>query len=317
MKLITFKDIENLKIPPNQCYEWVNYIIKHKNEAILPSKISMKPNPEVFCNVMPCMIDSNIGNYAGLKVVTRYPNRLPSLDGKLLLLDKETGDFLALMDADWITTMRTGAVAVNSIMLFAKKDFETIGFIGLGNTAMATLLILQNILPDKHLKIKLFKYKNQEEIFKQRFEKYSNLEFIYVDTYEQVVKGSDVVVSAVTYLDVDICSDDCFDEGILVIPIHTRGFTNCDLFFDKVYADDTNHIHHFKNFDKFKNFSEVTDVMNGRCNGRENDKDRIIVYNIGISLHDIYFAANIYKILDNKKTLLELDMKQPKEKFWV
>lgn len=316
MKLITFKDIENLKISPNKCYEWVKNTIKNKNKAILPSKISMRPYPEIFCNVMPCMIDSNIGNYAGLKVVTRYPNRNPSLDGKILLLNKDNGNFLALMDADWITTMRTGAVAVNSIVLFAKKGFKTLGFIGLGNTARATLLILQNVLPDRNFKIKLFKYKGQEDSFKKRFEKYNNLEFEYVQTYEDLIKGSDIIVSAVTYLEEDICSNDCFDEGVLVIPIHTRGFTNCDLFFDKVYGDDISHIHHFKNFDKFKNFSEVTDVMNGKCNGRENEKERIIVYNIGISLHDIYFAANIYKLLNNKE-LLELDMKQPKEKFWI
>ena len=27
-----------------------------------------------------------------------------------------------------------------------------------------------------------------------------------------------------------------------VIPVHTRGFQNCDLFFDKVFADDTDHV---------------------------------------------------------------------------
>lgn len=28
------------------------------------------------------------------------------------------------------------------------------------------------------------------------------------------------------------------DTGVLIVPIHTPGFTNCDLFFDKVFADE-------------------------------------------------------------------------------
>ena len=72
----------------------------------------MKPSEGTFCNVMPCILNNG---YGGVKIVTRYPERIPSLDSRLILFDAMKGDFLALMDADWITTMRTGAVAAHSI----------------------------------------------------------------------------------------------------------------------------------------------------------------------------------------------------------
>ena len=101
-------------------------------------------------------------------------------------------------------------------------------------------------------------------------------------------------------------------------PIHTLGFTNCDLFFDKVFADDTGHVHHFKNFDKFKNFAEVCDVVNGEKQGRENDSERILTYNIGISIHDINFAANIYSmILSADGEVPSVNFEDPTEKFWA
>ena len=78
-----------------------------------------------------------------------------------------------------------------------------------------------------------------------------NLHFEYVNDNKSLVKGSDVVVSCVTYFADDFCPNECFDEGVLVVPVHTRGFTNCDLFFDKVYADDTGHVDHFKHFSEF------------------------------------------------------------------
>jgi len=321
MKIITFEDIAGLKIQPEVCYEWAEAMIRTKREALLPPKISVKPADGVFCNVMPSMIPGPAGSHmGGVKVVTRYPGRIPSLESRILLMDADSGEFLALMDGTWITTMRTGAVAAHSVILFAKKGFDTIGIMGLGNVARSTLLILASKLPDKEMHIKLLKYKGQEEDYAARFKDHKNLHFSFVDTPEKMVSGSDVILSGATYVPEDVCADEFFGEGVMVQPIHTLGFTNCDLFFDKVFADDQGHVCHFKNYDKFRNFSEVCDVVNGIRPGRENDGERILVYNIGISLHDIYYASSVYKMMQENGTaaaLPDVDMKDPGVKFWV
>ncbi len=321
MKIISFQDISELNISPVLCYDWAEKMIKNKKKALLQPKISLKPYDGVFCNVMPSMVPGDGDElWGGVKVVTRYPNRVPSLESRLLLMNADTGEFLAIMDGTWITTMRTGAVAAHSIMLFARKDYATIGMMGLGNVSRSTLLVLAEKIKDKELNIKLLRYKGQEEDFAKRFTGYDNLRFSFVDTPEEMVKDSDVVLSGATYLPKDICGDEYYKEGVLVQPIHTLGFTNCDLFFDKVYADDEGHVHHFKNYDKFRRFGEVCDVVNGIEPGRESDDERILVYNIGISVHDIFFASSIYKMM-KKDGLLEalpdIDMKDPQKKFWV
>ena len=312
MKIITFSDVKNLNISPETCYEWVSETIRDKERYILPPKISLKPRDGVFCNVMPTIG----GSMGGVKVVTRYPEREPSLDSKLLLMNADNGDFLALMDADFITAMRTGAVAAHSIRLLAKTGYSTIGIMGLGNTARAALLVLLEVERDKHFDVKLLRYKDQAESFIERFSDYKNVSFTIVDTPRDIVRGSDVVISAITYTDGDLCADEDFDEGVLVVPIHSRGFTNCDLFFDKVFADDEGHVCHFGNFKKFRSFAEVSDVVNGRAKGRENGRERILAYNIGLSIHDIFFASKIYGMLSDKN-LPEIDLKSPSEKFWV
>lgn len=313
MKVITFDDIVNANISPVECYNWTSQMIAQKNNTILPPKISMKPLDGMFCNVMP----SIVGNSGGVKVVTRYPERTPSLDSFLVLFDVQTGKNLAIMDANWITAMRTGAVAAHSIIHLAKPDFYKIGIVGLGNTARASLLVLASVLPNKKMHIKLLKYKNQAEAFILRFKDFENLSFSIVETAAEVVKGSDVVVSAATYMPVDLCPDECYDEGVLVVPIHTLGFTNCDLFFDKVYADDYGHVKHFKNFDKFKSFAEVCDVVNNKVKGRENNNERILAYNIGLSIHDISYAARIYDLFKDDDSFPMIDLDAPTDKFWI
>lgn len=320
MKEITFQDIQKMHIPPEQCFEWVSKTIRHKKDALLPAKIHMALEGNVFCNVMPSILHFPDASWGGVKVVTRYPERVPALDSKILLFDAKSGEFLALMDANWITAMRTGAVAAHSILHLAKKDFRTVGIIGLGNTARATMLVLASMVK-RELEVKLLRYKDQAQLFMERFADYPNLHFTVVDDAASLVKGTEVVVSCATYFENDICSDDCFDEGVLVVPVHTRGFTNCDLFFDKVFADDRGHVDHFKNFSKFKYFAEMCDVVNGRDAGRESDTERILAYNIGISIHDICFAAEIFQKLkkdpEQFDRLKGIDLHEPEEKFWL
>ena len=313
MKIITHQDILNLNITPSEAYDWSEFVIKNKNTAILPPKISIKPDTMegVFCNVMPCYF----GDFGGVKMVTRYPDRAPSLDSQLMLLDTKTGVTKALIDANFITALRTGAVCVHSLLQFAVKDFSTIGMMGLGNVARATAIILFDKVKDRKLTVKLLKFNDEHQLFADRFKDCENVEFVFCDTAEEVVDGSDVVISAVTYAGQNLCEDKYFKPGVVVIPVHTLGFTNCDLFFDKVYADDYGHVKHFKYFDKFKSFAEVSDVVNGIKAGRENDEERILVYNIGIALHDIYFAGQIYNKMENSAT--EVEFLPPTERFWL
>lgn len=316
MKAISFEDIKSLNISPSDCYQWVSEMILHKNEAFLPAKTHMSMPGNVFCNIMPSLFSG----WGGVKVVTRYPERKPSLDSKILLFNADSGEFLALMDGNWITAMRTGAVAAHSVIHLAKSNWETVGMIGLGNVARTSMLVLA-AEADREICVKLLRYKDQAEAFRDRFKDYRNLHFTIVDSVEECVRDSDVVISCATYFENDICPDDCFGEGVLVVPVHTRGFTNCDLFFDKVFADDTGHVDHFRNFSRFRYYAEVSDVVNGRSEGRANDKERILAYNIGVSIHDVNYAAHIYRKMKDSpegfSRLADIDMRDPAEKFWV
>lgn len=310
MKVIDFEQIRSLNISPAQYFSWVSEMIAKKGEAILPAKLSLKPADGIFYNIMPSLLPKE--NYAGVKVVTRYPARQPALDSEILLYEMESGLPCALLDGTYITAVRTGAVAAHAVKLLANPDFETIGFIGLGNTARAAMEMLLMLYPQKKITVKLLKYKNQHELFAARFPA-AQIQYVYCDTPQAVIEDSDVILSAVTVFEEDICGTEYFKPGCLVVPIHTRGFTNCDLAFDKVYADDTAHVHNFKNFGKFRFFAEVADVVNGKAPGRQSAEERILAYNIGLSIHDIYLAEKIYTRMLGSQ---EVDLKAPKEKFW-
>ncbi len=314
MILIQNKDIRELNISPAECVEWVRFSFLHKPECQLPHKISLHPQATDFINTMPCILPPSIGRYC-VKIVSRIEGRIPSLSSDCFLYDSRTGEFLAVINSDWITTMRTGAVAALAVDTFKKSNTEIISFIGLGNTARATMLCLTAVLcPNVQYKIRLLKYKDQAEKFAEQFSYVKNVTFEIVKSVEDLFEDSDVIVSCVTeakelfYEDTRI-----YKPGVLIVPVHTKGFQNCDIVFDKVYCDDYAHVSGFKYYDQFKWKAEIGEVLRGEKTGRKDDNERILDYNIGLGIHDAFYCSKIYDMLDkNKCVQINIDHSQDK-----
>lgn len=294
MRIITDKEIREMNITGDECLDWIQGALAEKKFAYLPAKESIKPSKNVFFTSMPCLLQRE--NVYGLKMVSRIPGRMPALDSDLLLYDATTGELKAFMEADWITSMRTGAVAAYTILQLAPKDFKTMSCVGLGNTCKATLDIL---LPhiERPIEILLRKYKDQAEAIIERYKKYENISFKIVDNNQEFFEKADVVLSCVTCCDGNMSQDEWFKENVLVVPVHTLGFQNCDLFFDRVVIDDYEHTKKFKYFNEFKNVTELEKIHELKDSDKQG---RILAYNVGIALHDVYFASRIYEKANDK-----------------
>lgn len=299
MKIITDRDIADLGITPCQCIEWVKEAFLMKNISQLPPKISLHPQGTDFINTMPCMLPMGYHTF-GCKVVTRIKGQTPALKSKMMMFDTTTGEMTALIDTDWITAMRTGAVAALAINTFRHSHAKIYSFVGLGTIGHATLdcFLASNMTSD--ITIRLKRYKDHAEKTIERYKKYSNVSWEISETMEYLMQDSDVIVSCITDADGLLVEDTgLFKPGALVVPVHTRGFQNCDIVFDKVFADDEGHVKGFKYYSHFRKFGEIGDVLSGKINGRVSDAERILSYNIGIALHDILFGYRIYNSLIN------------------
>lgn len=312
MKIITHQQIKDLDIHPNDWFNWADHVLRNKHKYTMPAKTSIHFDTSYF-NTMPSILPEE--NVMGVKVVNRYLGRIPSLDSQLLLYDYSSGEPLALMDASLITAMRTGAVTVHAMELFANPSFYEVGIMGFGNIGIACMKVMLAHYSDRRFRLKMLRYKDHAEKMAEYFEKYHNVEFVIVDTVREIIENSDVVISCITYTDKLLGENSWFKEGCLVIPVHLRGFQNCDLFFDKVYGDDYGQVKGFQYFDRFKYFAETSEVLRGEKAGRENADERILSYNVGMSLHDIYSALQIYKRMNTP--CLEIEKLAPKSRYWL
>ena len=315
--VIQQEQIDKLHINPKECIEWVKEGFLMKDEVQMPAKLSVHPQGEDFITSMPCLLPLRNGKkYFGLKLVSRIEGQTPTLKSDITLYDAETGRLLAVMDGDWITAMRTGAVAALAARTFQREGVATYSMIGLGNIARAVALCLIADNSHRPITIRLMRYKDQAEQFIERFKAYDQVRFEIIEDKTAFVSEADVLISCVTVATELLFPDDSlFKKGVTVIPVHVRGFQNCDLFFDKVFGDDTGQIQKFKYFNQFRAYDEIHHVLQGKNPGRTHNEERILSYNYGIALHDIVFASRIYEKARANATGFEL--KKQESKIWV
>ena len=81
---------------------------------------------------MPCFLDDAFGT----KCLTVFPNNpakgYPFIDGLMLLNNHENGKTEAIMDAKYLTQLRTGAAGGVGIRHFSRSDCRSVGIIGAG-----------------------------------------------------------------------------------------------------------------------------------------------------------------------------------------
>ncbi|MBD5280220.1 MAG: ornithine cyclodeaminase [Bacteroides sp.] len=297
MRIITDEEIRVLRISPEQCVEWVREAFLIKDRCQLPPKISLHPQGTDFINTMPCILPPEYHTF-GCKVVSRIKGQHPALNSEMMIFDTMTGKMTALVNTDWITAMRTGAVAALAINTFRKSDAKIYSFVGLGAMGHATLDCFLATNNDRPLIIRLKRYKDHAEKTIERYADYGNVTWEISETMEDLVRDADVVVSCITDAQGLLVEDvNLFKPGVLVVPVHTRGFQNCDTIFDKVFADDEGHVKGFKYFNQFRSFGEFADVLENKINGRITNSERILTYNIGLGIFDVYFATKILNLL--------------------
>lgn len=303
MKIITFEQIKKLNISSSEYYQWIDDVLRHREDYQMPTKTRIKLSEADYFNVMPCATPKK-DDFIGAKIVSRNELRHQkgglNLDSQIYLFQQSTCELLAVMDGTYITTVRTAAVAAHTFLNLV-DNYETISMVGLGNIGTSIGEILFPKLPkNKKIQIKLFKYKDHAERFKKRFAKYNQINFEIVNNYDDLMKNSDVIISSVSFIDQDFCDEKIYKPGCTIIPVHMRGFMECDKTFDHIIASDMERIKGFKYYDYYKKLSSTDDVLFNHKPLREKPTDRVIIYNLGLSITDLYFAGKIYHKLSDK-----------------
>ena len=291
-----------------------------------PPKPGVHPQPDTYIHAMPAYLPEK--GAAGLKWISGFSGNskygLPAVMGLMILNDVTTGQPLAVMEAGWLTAVRTAAASAVAARYLARKNAAVVGIVGAGTQGYAHALAMAEVLPGMQL-LKLFDVNRDilDQCIGTLKNKLPGRVIESVDTAHLAIEGADVVITATSKLSQPVFSKQWIHPGALVLPIHTGGWDRDTPFYvDKFVVD---YWEQFRNGQQKKGayypslppvYAELGEIVVGHKPGRENETEQIMNHNYGIGIHDVAMASAIYERAKIKKLGTELSLIQGDDSFF-
>lgn len=261
-----------------------------------------------WMGVMTAHIDNL--NVMGTKVVTVFKKNInegkSTTNGTLLLLNSESGDLLSIMDATFLTAVRTGAATGVATKYLSRKDSNSIGLFGAGVQARTQLEAICAVRQIE--KIEIFTPTDSKRLdFINELSNDLGITIRKNDNRDTIL-DNDIIVTATTST-TPVFSGDNVKSGthINCIGAHTKTTREIDtttIKRGKLFVDskpsalkeageiliplDNNEI----NLDVIR--GDLSDLVSKKITGRESNEDITIFKSLGLSIEDVSTAKYVF-----------------------
>jgi ornithine cyclodeaminase/alanine dehydrogenase-like protein (mu-crystallin family) len=242
-----------------------------------------------------------------MKWISGYPQNtergLPYISGLMILNDPDTGFPTAIMDATWLTAMRTGAATAVAAKYLAREDSKTVAILGCGVQGRSNLQALQVVLQNLD---NVRAYDIREEAanrFSEECRVSLKIDCIVCRSPEQAVRTADVVVTAGPILrnPSPVIVPDWLTPGVFVCPLDFDSYVTSAAFHaaDLFCTDDVNQLRYYQKAGYFGDIPDqpvdLGDIVAAGVSRRKATAERIISVNLGLALEDVSTAQLIHR----------------------
>ena len=268
--------------------------------------------------------DSRRG-YMGLKIYTSSREGLRFI---VPLFNAVSGELLALIEADYLGQMRTGAASGVATRLMAREDATKVGLIGTGLQARTQLLAIAQVR-----KIERVRAFGRDPIRRARFSSEMaerlTIPVDSADTAEAAVRGADIIVTSTTAsqpvlhgvwlppgvhinaIGANFPQKRELDSGAVlradIIAVDSREQA-------KIEAGDL--IQVFENDpSRWDAVRELAEIADGRTPGRAHSNDITLFKSSGIAIEDVVTASRVYEKAVEMKIGQQVPLWKNEEQF--
>jgi ornithine cyclodeaminase/alanine dehydrogenase-like protein (mu-crystallin family) len=266
--------------------------------------------------------DSAAG-YMGMKIYTTSRHGLRFL---VPLFDAQSGDSLALIEADYLGQTRTGAASGVGTKFLARADASTVGIIGTGSQARTQLEAMVAVRKIEEIRA-YGRDAARRENFAKEMASRLKARVTPVESAERAVRGAAIVITATT-------STQPVVDGAWISPgahinaiganfpqkreLDDEAVRRCELIVvdsreqSKMEAGDL--IDTLSDDDSgWGRVHELSEIVAGKSKGRTSADQITLFKSSGIASEDIAVASRIYELAQQRNVGKQIDMWQQEE----
>jgi len=262
---------------------------------------------------MPSLVEAT--GSLGIKFVSVFPGNKElgkkTIYGLMVLADVATGEPLAVMDASYLTVLRTGAASGLATKLLARKDAKIAAVIGTGAQSRGLIQAILAVRPVEELRLFNRSAQKALELANEIAEQYGKDRLFVraVNSPEEAVKGADILVTA-TNSAAPVFPGECVDQGIHVNAVGSFRPEMQELpsllvaKADKVVVESKEAALEESGdllvpireglFSADDIFAELGEIASGDKPGREREEEITVFKSVGLAAMDVVVAKAMY-----------------------
>jgi ornithine cyclodeaminase/alanine dehydrogenase len=269
----------------------------------MPPKTAIHPgSPDSFIHAMPASILSM--GAVGVKWIAGYPENQargrPYINGLLVMSDPATGIPVAVLDATWITAVRTAAASAVAARRLARPSSRTLAVLGCGVQGEAHVEALPIVLPELN-SVSTYDPDRARAVALAAAAEARGLRATVADEPRLAMDGADVVVTAGPILHTPHATirGAWLAPGMFASAVdfdsywHPDALARLDLF----TTDDVPQLEHFREAGYFAAIpavdADLGELVTGRHPGRTDPRQITMACNLGLAIDDVAVAVTV------------------------
>jgi alanine dehydrogenase len=278
--------------------------------AILHSRQRLHVPGKSYLHYMAAA-DSTSG-YMGMKI---YSSAREGLRFLVPLFETQSGDLAALIEADYLGQMRTGAASGVATRVMARANACNVAVIGTGLQARTQLDAVSRVR--KLEKVRAFgRDRGRREQFAKEMTERTKVPVTAVNSAEEAVRGADIVITSTTATN-PVVEGHWLSAGVHINAIganfpqkrelDAEAVNRCDV----IAADSREQSRHEsgdliqvfgESAERWARVRELSAIVAGKIPGRTSDDQITLFKSNGIAIEDIVVAGRIYELARERGT---------------
>ncbi len=244
--------------------------------------------------------------YLGLVGWKAYTTTKSSMRFHVAAYDIATGAMRALIDANWLGQLRTGAASGVATKFLANPNASTVGLIGTGLQARTQLMAMCEVRPIKRVEV-FSRDAARRSAFATEMQQRCGVDVVPVESAQQAVSGKDIVITA-TYSKQPVFDGRDLQAGCHVNAVGSNYWSKTELDVEtirrcgaivcdsieqcRVEAGDfaASLAGGVTSWDAMR---ELSHVVSGKAAGRADAQEITLFKSVGLALEDIALAGEL------------------------
>lgn len=231
----------------------------------------------------------------------------------VLLYDSENGDMLAMIEADRLGQMRTGAASGVATKYLARPDADTVGIYGTGWQAESQLMAVCDVRKIKSIKA-YGRNSQRREAFARKMSSLLRVDVSPVESPEEAARGQAIVITATSARE-PVLKGEWIESGTHLNVVGSNFLSKAEVDVEtikraSIIAVDSIEQSRIEAGDllpaiergviSWESITELGRIVAGIHRGRTSENDITLFKSNGIALEDISTALRVYNLARSK-----------------